>query len=467
MFIFTDLGRVVVIFFLVFFLVGFVHGSPLMYMIALFCLAVICISSFLAWFSLRGLHIKRVLPGSTTFSGDPLDAKIILSEAIPHWRLLELFDQHTNLITGHTIHRRMAVMTEGARSGSTTVAGARQPAKRLPHNERQTEIHDTMRFAQRGHYRLGPLTVFSYDPFGLIYIKRDFRDTEEMVVYPHPLPMPEIVFTGLGGRQTNEVRPVGHVGETADFHSIRPYTHGDDLRRVHWKSTAHTGKLAVKEYEFHSSGAVNLILDLQSGIHCGNNDFSTLEASITLAASMLNYVLGAGNQAGMLSTGEQVISLQPESGQRQMHRALEALALARDNGHTSLAQALASEEGTRSGRCTTIVITPTTDKGIIGPLLTLRGRSAQVLLVLLNPRGFYQAEQDFLKSNRSIWSLAAQPINIKRGLQSLTGHRQRIPAESDHQALKQAVAAAGIEFYPIDASIPIHQALQGIRTRIK
>lgn len=466
MIVFTDLGRMVSVFFLCFFLVGYVNASSLMFMFAFFCLTLLLVSSLLAWLGGRHVQCRRELPGSTLYSGDPLHARVQLIESAARWRMLELLDEHTNTITGVTTHRRMTVMTEGGRSGSASVAGSRQAVTKHEGKSRQLAVSDVMRFAQRGHYRLGPLTIHSYDPFGLTYVRRTFPSKEELLVFPHPLPIPNLVLGGRSGRQEAEVRLAGNVGENGDFHGIRPYVQGDDLRRVHWKSTAHSGKLAVKEFEYHTSGAVQVILDLQQGMHVGQGDFSTLEASVTIAASVLNYVESAGNEIGLLTTGEQVCTLPPESGQRQLHRALEALAFAKDDGQTPLAKALASGEGARSRRCVTVVVTPTIDRSIIGPLLHLRGRSSQVLLVLLDPRSFHDAAQEEVKANQNLWSIATKPIDLKRGLKSLTAPRQSVPAAEEHRAVLRAASAAGIEVYPIGAKVPLHQALQGLRQRL-
>ncbi|HEX2951419.1 MAG TPA: DUF58 domain-containing protein, partial [Armatimonadota bacterium] len=368
MIVFTDLGRMVSIFFLCFLLIGYVHGSALMFTIALFCLAIIFVSTFLAWYALHGVKCRRKLPGSMTFSGDPFETTIELADESPRWRLLEIFDKHTNMITDQVTHRRMTVLLEGGTFDTASVNGTRYPMRHIKKDHRLANIPDTIRFPRRGHYRLGPLTLYSYDPFGLVYVQRALHEHDDVIVYPHPLPLPELIISGLNGRQTVDIGRAGHVGETADFHGIRPYVQGDDLRRVHWKSTAHSGKLAVKEFEYHSSGAMHLILDLQHGVHTGINDHATLETAITLSTSLLNYVLEAGNRAGFLSTGEHLVSFAPESGQRQLHRILEALALANDNGKVSLAQALRSEDIAHSGHYATVVITPTVDKAIIGPL---------------------------------------------------------------------------------------------------
>jgi uncharacterized protein (DUF58 family) len=165
----------------------------------------------------------------------------------------------------------------------------------------------------------------------------------------------------------------------------------------------------------------------------------------------------------MLATGEQVFSLPPESGQRQLHRALEFLALARDDGTIPLAQALASDEGKISRRATAIVITPTANREIIGPLLALRGRVAQVMLVVLDAESFVSAAQE-RRPRPSLLALANTPITLSRD--ALAGTRRRNATGEEYVALAQAAVAAGIDVVPIGAHIPLHQALQGIRMRL-
>jgi len=445
-----------------FFLIGFVHGSILMYTVSFFCFAIILAGAFFAWVSLRNMKCTRSTTGLTVFSGDPLEGKVCVTESISRSRLLEVYDQHTNLISGLTTRRRVSVLIErGARGSVAVVAGTRQ-AMPKEGTTRVLEVRDVLRFSRRGHYRLGPLVIRAHDPFGLCFLSRLFPQEFNVIVYPRPLPIPEIVIGGGIGRQNTEVRPMGRAGESSDFHSLRPYVQGDDLRRVHWKSTAHTGKLAIKEFEYRYSGAVQVILDLQHGVHSGEREYATLEAAITLTASVLNHVLSNGNQAGLLATGAQLVSLPQESGQRQLHRALEALALARDDGTINIAQALAGGVGQLSRRCTSIVITPTVDPAIIGPMLAVRGRSAQLLLVLIDRASFIEAEQEQEKARKPLLSLARTPFELT-GLGNLLNHHKGAPTSEDHQNLVRAATAAGIVVYPITANTPLHLALQGIR----
>ncbi len=457
----SGLGRTVGLFGVCFFLIGYVHASSLMYMISLFCFLALGGSALLARLSLRDLKCERSATGTTVFSGDPLEGKLRLVETKSRWRLLEVFDQHLNRVNGHVTRRRMMLLTDGG--AVAYVAGVRQPLQAEGKSQRVMEVRDMMRFARRGHYRLGPLVLQAHDPLGLCRVSRTLPAQLDVIVYPRPLPIPQLVLGGGLGRQNTEVRPIGQAGESAEFHGIRPYVQGDDLRRVHWKATAHTGKLAIKEFEYRYSGAVQVVLDLQHGVHVGERDYSTLETAITLTASVLNHVLSAGNQAGMLATGAVLLRLPQESGQRQLHRALEALALAADDGTLPITQVLAGGATQFSRRCTTIVITPTVDTGIIGPLLALRGRMAQVLLVALDRSSFFEAEQEQRKPRGGL--LARSPLELT-GLRPLPAARHGLPSHDEHLTLVRAAAAAGIEVYPIGANIPLHHALQEIRMRI-
>ncbi len=460
----SSLGRMVSLFGLCFLIIGYVHGSSLMYMVALFCFAALFGGAFFAWLSLQKLSCQRRITNSIVFSGDPLEGHIFFNEAHSRWRMLEIYDQHTNTITGNATRRRMALMTEQGGIMSTLVAGSRQPARLDLRGRRITEVRDVMRFARRGYYHLGPLTVYGHDPFGLCYLARSFPAEHDIIVYPRPLTIPDLVLKGFQGRQNTEIRPVGRAGESADFHGIRPYVQGDDLRRVHWKATAHTGKLAIKEFEYRFTGAVQVILDLQHGVHAGAREYSTLETAITLTASVLNHVISTGNQAGMLSTGAHLVSLAQESGRRQLHRALESLAMAKDDGVIPLAKALASDEAYATRRSTAIVITPTVDKAVIGSLLQLHGRSAQVLLVLLDAHSFHEAEQETRRPRNPLLALAKSSLDLK-GFAGL-GSSASVATHQAHLELMQSAAAAGIEVFPVNANVPLHQALQGIRMRM-
>lgn len=460
----TDLGRMVFVFGLCFWLIGFMHASVVMYIFAVFCCVLLLVSSLYAWFGIRHLHCQRELPGNSVFSGDPLPTKIILSEQLKQMRFLELHDIYVNQNSSIVNKRRLTVLIGDTHNPQVVVAGLPQKSNTAAQKTREIVISDIIHFSQRGFYQLGPFVVINYDPLGFVRAKRTFTDVDEVIVYPHPLPMPELTINGIGHRQSVQVRPVNRAGETAQFHGIRQYVHGDDLRKVHWKSSAHTGKLTIKEFEFHSSGAIQLILDLQQGIYWGTQEHSALEAAITLSASILNFALGTDDQAGLLTTSKKVVSLPLESGQRQWHRVLETLALANDDGNTPLAQALKSGEGIYARRCTNIVITASSDRAMIAPLLALRANTPQLAVILLNSDSYLEASrlandpstnrQILQRSFASIWAHFKKYTSTSPAMQN--GHAYR--------ELAHALRAAEIEVVQVNANMPLLQVLQAIRT---
>ena len=125
---------------------------------------------------------------------------------------------------------------------------------------------------------------------------------------------------------------------------------------------------------------------------------------------------------------------------------------------------LVADEANSTRRSTAIVITPSVDKTLVGALLTLRGRSAHVLLVLLDPQSFHEADQEQRKPRNPLLALASSSLDMK-GLAALN-HKRHVPSHEAHLELLHAAAAAGIEVFPISANVPLHQALQGIRMRM-
>ncbi len=455
----TELGRIIVVMFIFAFLIGFVHASALMYMLAFACLALLVVSFSFARWGGKKIECLRELPDAAIFSGDPYETTIILRETSARWRWLEVFDQQVNLFSGKTSHRRMSVMIEGGASNSVSIFGVRQPM--VVHGTvRQVEMHDLLLFPYRGRYRLGPLKLTSTDLFGICTYRCSFAKLDEVLVYPSPLPMREVAIAGDSGRRNTPRREVLRAGESIDFYGIRPYVQGDDLRRVHWKSTAHTGKLTVKEYQFQTAGGVQLLLDLQHNLYFGKEEFSTLEVAVTLASSIIHYALDNGNQIGLLTTGAHIHAIAPDSGTRQMQRTMESLAMAEQNGSTPLARVLASDEMPSSERNTLIIISPTTDINILAPLLSMQGQSSHILLILIDVVSFQQSEEKKAKTERFSWGSPAAGIqfrlHIKRG-------NNLLPPPEAHGNLLRAAIASGIDTYSINADLPLHQALQGIR----
>ena len=145
----------------------------------------------------------------------------------------------------------------------------------------------------RGRFTTGPLTVRTSDPFGLVSLDRQFVATTEVMVTPRVVPLPAIRTIG-GGGNTGEARPhrIGVVGQ--DDALVREYRQGDDVRRIHWRSTARWGELMVRREEQAWDPSASLVLDSRAEAHAGRGMQSSLEWAISAAASMAIHFLDDG-----------------------------------------------------------------------------------------------------------------------------------------------------------------------------
>lgn len=145
----------------------------------------------------------------------------------------------------------------------------------------------------RGRYRTGPLTVRTADPFGLVRLDRQFSATSDVLVTPQVFDLSVAPSAG-GGGSTGEARPrrLGVVG--ADDVLVRDYRQGDDVRRIHWRSTARSGELMVRREEQAFDPSATLVLDSRLAAHAGRGVHASLEWAVSAVASVGLHVLHEG-----------------------------------------------------------------------------------------------------------------------------------------------------------------------------
>ena len=158
----------------------------------------------------------------------------------------------------------------------------------------------------RGRFRIGPLSVRLTDPFGLCELARSFATSDELVVTPVLFPLPAVRLGGdwTGGGEAAS-RSVAVSG--SDDAATREYRHGDDLRKVHWKSTARTGELMVRREEQPFQSRATLLLDSRGEAHRGDGPGASFEYAVSAVASVGVTLARAGFALSMLrDSGEAV-----------------------------------------------------------------------------------------------------------------------------------------------------------------
>jgi hypothetical protein len=166
-----------------------------------------------------------------------------------------------------------------------------------PH--RMLDLATELEGIHRGRFVVGPVTATIRDPFGLVQRRRTIDSTAVLTVHPQVWPLPPGVPLGgaSGAVASGPRRATIHGDDLAD---IREYVRGDDLRAVHWASTAHRGKLMVRRAEEATSPRATLLLDIRRQRHAGSGPDSSFEVSVATAASVLHHLSARGRGVTLL-----------------------------------------------------------------------------------------------------------------------------------------------------------------------
>ncbi|MGP3985948.1 DUF58 domain-containing protein [Streptomyces sp. 3N207] len=249
----------------------------------------------------------------------------------------------------------------------------------------------TVRYAlpteRRGRIALGPLRLERTDPLGLARRVRVFGPgeggTDTLLVRPRVCLLPV-----LPSGTAHHVE--GPTSDTADegsltFHALREYVLGDDLRRVHWRSTARTGTLMVKQLVDVSLPHTTVVLDTRAAAYRTEDDFELAvdsAASVAFAAARSNFPVDVLSETGPVLRTD-------GAGGNDAEALLDRLALVRRSDRASAAGAFDDlERARRRGSLT--VITGTGDVTGLSALERVRRRFDRTVVL----RAGAQSEDD-------------------------------------------------------------------------
>src|SRR5215472_3067104 len=147
------------------------------------------------------------------------------------------------------------------------------------------ELTYSLRSDLRGKFEIGPLQLRAADSFGLVEISRSFSGRTEFVVTPRVYPLARTMISrSWAGEGDGRSRLTATAGE--DDVIPRAYRDGDDLRRVHWRSTARYGELMVRREEQQWRNHAVLLLDTRRVAHAGSGASSSFEFAVSAVASI-------------------------------------------------------------------------------------------------------------------------------------------------------------------------------------
>ncbi|GAA4635209.1 hypothetical protein GCM10023196_079780 [Actinoallomurus vinaceus] len=256
---------------------------------------------------------------------------------------------------------------------------------------------------RRGEIPVGPLRLVRADPFGLARRVREYGEPRTLLVRPKTIPLPLLP----SGRNhhlegpTSDTAPAG----TVTFHALREYVVGDDLRHIHWRSSARTGTLMVRQLVDASMPQTTIVVDTGAAAYTDPDDFELAidaAASVAAGAARMNFPV-------RVLTGEGPL-VETRGGAHDVEAILDRLARL---SRTDMAHA--AVEVARRVRAGGALVLVTGGRGEISGAGALRRRFDRVVCVRIRPEapgpglpGVALIEISDLEELRAAWKGAAR-----------------------------------------------------------
>jgi len=210
-------------------------ANNLLFLVLACLLAALVVSGLFSRLNLADLELQFSVP-EDLFAGQAAPVRLSLRNA-KSWMPSFAVHLEVDLDTGDPRPQAYFPMLAGGESRSLLVS---------------------LRFPRRGRYQQDTFWLRSGFPFGLLRRSAHLRMPREIVVFPPVERRPEIENT-LAQMANEWERHRAGLGQ--ELYRIRPYQPGDSSRVVHWKASAHTGELKVREFSVEEDRRVEILFD--------------------------------------------------------------------------------------------------------------------------------------------------------------------------------------------------------------
>jgi uncharacterized protein (DUF58 family) len=279
------------------------------------------------------------------------------------------------------------------------------------------------KFTRRGLYGFGPLEARVGDPFGLFQRTVRLAPRTQVLVLPRIHNLGELAPLTAGVTGGGDGRSGRPVDLPPDVSTVREYDIHDGLGRIHWASTARTGRLMSRVYDTRQSTDLLILLDLETGHHAGEAPESSLEYAVSIAASIAHAGTRRGQAVGLVTNDAQQTAIGAGRGEAQRLRIMHYLATATDDGSTPVAEVIRRHGEMWRGRGGIVCITSSRDRSWVEALIEVGVRGTRHLAVLVEPTSFGAPGPAMRVA--SAWRLAIDWWLVRRGDDLDIGGRRR------------------------------------------
>lgn len=234
----------------------------------------------------------------------------------------------------------------------------------------------------RGHYTLGPVSVRYRNVFNLFANESKVQDRTDITVFPQVREIEEALLRSDVPKMYTGATTLKTPGPGMEFYSLREYLPGDAFRSINWKAFARTGELMVNEKTRDAVTDVFIILDTRDVSRIGTVLKNPLEMGTIAAASVSNYFIRRRDSVALVTYGDRMDYLPPETGDKQGYKVLSNLAAVRAKGSMPL-QAVTNAMSSRMSRGSPVFIISSLegDGTTLPAIRNLAGRGHEVIVL--------------------------------------------------------------------------------------
>jgi len=234
----------------------------------------------------------------------------------------------------------------------------------------------------RGHYTLGPVSVRYRNVFNLFANESKVQDRTDITVFPQVREIEEALLRSDVPKMYTGATTLKTPGPGMEFYSLREYLPGDAFRSINWKAFARTGELMVNEKTRDAVTDVFIILDTRDVSRIGTVLKNPLEMGTIAAASISNYFIRRRDSVALVTYGDRMDYLSPETGDNQGYKVLSNLAAVRAKGSMPL-QAVTNAMSSRMSRGSPVFIISSLegDGTTLPAIRNLAGRGHEVIVL--------------------------------------------------------------------------------------
>ena len=134
---------------------------------------------------------------------------------------------------------------------------------------------------RRAVLQVGPISAVRGDPLGLLRRVQNLTEPQDLFVHPRTV---RVEGSAAGFIRDLEGETTKKLSESdVSFHALRNYVPGDDRRYIHWKSSARTGTLMVRQFEETRRSHLVIAISTRAADYASDEEFET---AVSIAGSL-------------------------------------------------------------------------------------------------------------------------------------------------------------------------------------